>query len=251
VPVDVSEGDLNIDPEAAEAAVGARTRFVLPVHLYGQLADMRRILDLAARRDLHVVEDACQAHGAERDGLRAGACSLAGALVTDDAAVASRARALREHGQTAKYEHAFEGYTARLDTIQALALLRKLPHLDEWTAQRREAARLYSEVLAGTGDLEFFPVAPGSDPVWHVYLVRTSDADGLATFLRERGVVTGRHYPKPPHLSGAYAWLGKSEGEFPVTESLARRGLSLPIFPGITEEQIAYVGGQIGAFFDA
>jgi len=267
VPVDVSERDLNLDPDAAEAAVGPRTRFVLPVHLYGQLADMRRILDLAERRDLHVVEDACQAHGAERDGLRAGACSLvsgfsfyptknlgaigdAGALVTDDAAVASRTRALREHGQTAKYEHTFEGYTARLDTIQAFALLRKLQHLHEWTAQRREAARRYSEVLTGIGDLELLPVPAGSDPVWHVYLVRTANPERLATFLRERGIVTGRHYPTPPHLSEAYAWLGKGEGDFPVTENLARRGLSLPIFPGITGEQIAYVGEQIGAFFD-
>lgn len=169
--------------------------------------------------------------------------------MTDAAAVASRTRALREHGQTAKYEHAFEGYTARLDTIQALALLRKLPFLEEWTAQRQGAARLYSNVLAGTGDLELLPVPAGSDPVWYVFLVRTVYPDRLAAFLRDRGIGSGRHYPQPPHLSQAYAWLGHKEGDFPVTEDLSGHALSLPMFPGITEGQVAFVGEQIGAYF--
>ena len=267
VLVDVSERDLNIDPDAAEAVVGPRTRVVLPVHLYGQLADMRRVLELAGRRDLIVIEDACQAHGADRDGLRAGACGKAaafsfypaknlgaigdaGALVTDDDDVAARTRALREHGQAAKYEHAFEGYTARLDTIQALTLLRKLPHLGEWTSQRREAARLYSAALDGVGDLELLPVPDGSNPVWHLYVVCTAEPETLGTFLRDRGVATGRHYPQPAHLSEAYAWLGHRPGDFPVTERLSASTLSLPIFPGISECQIAYVAEQVRAYFD-
>jgi dTDP-4-amino-4,6-dideoxygalactose transaminase len=267
VPVEVSEQDWNLDIAAAEAAVGDRTRFVVPVHLYGQLTDMRALMDLAARRGLEVVEDACQAHGAERNGLRSGAIGLAGAfsfypgknlgafgdagaLVTDDEELAARVRALREHGQKAKYEHELEGWTARLDTIQALVLLRKLPLLDEWIAQRRHAAAFYSAELDGTGDLRLPPVAPGSNPVWHLYVVRTADPIALAEFLRERGIGTGRHYPEPPHLSAAYEHLGYSEGAFPVTEALAREALSLPIFPGITEEQLEAVVDSVRAYFE-
>jgi dTDP-4-amino-4,6-dideoxygalactose transaminase len=267
VLVDMSELDLNLDLDAARATVGPRARFVIPVHLYGQLADMRSVLELARRDELTVVEDACQAHGATRDGLTAGACGDAaafsfypaknlgaigdaGALVTDNADAADRVRALREHGQLAKYEHVFEGYTARLDTIQALALLRKLPHLDEWTSQRREVARQYFDSLDGVGDLELPPVPHGSNPVWHLFVVRTAEPDRLGSFLRDRGVATGRHYPVPPHLSKAYAWLGHRAGDFPVTERFCATALSLPIFPGIHESQVAYVAEQVSAYFD-
>ena len=191
VLADVSESDYNLDPEAAEAAVGPRTRALLPVHLYGQLADLERLAALAERHGLAVVEDACQAHGARRDGHGAGATGLAGAfsfypaknlgamgdagaLVTSDAELAAHARMLREHGQTRKYRHEAEGWTARLDTIQALVLLRKLPLLDGWNEERRAAAAFYSEALAGVGDLRLPPVAAGSEPVWHLYVVRTA-----------------------------------------------------------------------------
>jgi dTDP-4-amino-4,6-dideoxygalactose transaminase len=215
-----------------------------------------------------VVEDACQAHGATRDGLIAGACGDAaafsfypaknlgaigdaGALVTAKSELASCVRALREHGQLAKYEHEFEGYTARLDTIQALALLRKLSHLDRWTSQRREVARRYTSALEGVGDLQLPPVPEGSDPVWHLYVIRTAEPDNLAAFLRARGIATGRHYPVPPHLSKAYAWLGHRRGDFPVTERVCSTALSLPLFPGIAESQVSYVAEQILAYFDA
>jgi dTDP-3-amino-3,4,6-trideoxy-alpha-D-glucose transaminase len=266
VLVDVSERDYNLDIEAAESAISARTALLLPVHLYGQMADMRGLDHVARRHGARMVEDACQAHGAERDGLRAGAGGTAGAfsfypaknlgaigdagaLVTDDAQLASAARSLREHGQSAKYEHDAEGYTARLDTIQALVLLHKLLYLDSWNREREAAARFYTDSLAGIGDLVVPPVPAGSLPVWHLYVVRTPRRDGLAEFLTDRGVATGRHYPQPAHLSRAYAWLNLRRGAFPVTEALADELLSLPLFPGISEEQLSAVVGAIVAFF--
>jgi dTDP-4-amino-4,6-dideoxygalactose transaminase len=266
VLVDVTEDDYNLDVKAAASSIGDRTRFVLPVHLYGQLADMRAILALADRHGLHVIEDACQAHGAARDGLRAGATGLAaafsfypaknlgafgdaGALVADDEELATRVRMLREHGQREKYRHELEGYTARLDTIQAIALLHKLPLLDSWNEQRRAAAARYAALLDGVGDLRLPPVAPGSEPVWHAFLVRAAEPERLATHLANRGIQTGRHYPEPPHRAVAYAQLGYAQGEFPVTEALAAELLSLPIFPGIAEEQIDAVVGAVGDYY--
>jgi len=267
VVVDVSESDYCLDPEAAAAAIGPNTHSLMPVHLYGQMADMHAITALAAERGIVVLEDACQAHGATRDGVTAGACGDAaafsfypgknlgavgdaGALVTNDADTAALVRSLREHGQTAKYVHAHEGWTARLDTIQALVLAQKLPLLDGWNEERRAAARRYDKLLQGVGDLVLPSVPPGSSPVWHLYVVRTADPEGLATFLRERGVGTGRHYPDPVHLTDAYSCLGYRAGAFPVAEQLARECLSLPIFPGIEPEQLAWVAESIRAFFD-
>jgi dTDP-4-amino-4,6-dideoxygalactose transaminase len=267
VVVDITEADYCIDSDAAAAAIGPRTRMLLPVHLYGQMADMRALQRLATRGGAAIFEDACQAHGARRAGIGAGAAGIgaafsfypgknlgaagdAGAFVTKDGEAATRIRALREHGQTAKYIHAHEGWTARLDAIQALVLARKLPLLDRWNEHRRAAARFYGEALAGVGDLVLPPVARGSEPVWHLYVVRTGDPESLAVFLRERGIGTGRHYPYPVHLTAAYAWLGHPSGSFPVAERLARECLSLPIFPGITEAQQETVVGGVRAFFD-
>ncbi len=266
VLADVGEADYGLDPAAAEAAVTHRTRFLLPVHLYGQLADVRALGTLARRAALDLVEDACQAHGADRDGVRAGDAGLAGAfsfypaknlgafgdagaLTTNDTRLAARARALREHGQSSKYRHDLEGWTARLDTIQALVLLRKLRLLDGWNEERRAAARFYTEALAGAGDLVLPSVPDGSSPVWHLYVVRTARPEALAGFLAERGIGTGRHYPEPVHLSPAYARLGYRPGEFPVAEALARESLSLPVFPGIAEEQLAAIADAVAAFF--
>lgn len=266
VVVDVSETDYCLDVTAAEAAVNERTRALLPVHLYGQMADMRALRELAEKNGLEIIEDACQAHGASRDDLRAGAAGRAaafsfypaknlgafgdaGALVTDDAALARRALALREHGQTAKYEHEVEGYTARLDTVQALVLLRKLPFLEDWNDERRAVARVYSEALDDVGDLRLPPVPVGSEPVWHLYVVRTADPDRLAGYLRERGIQTARHYPTPPHLSPAYSRLAHPLGSFPVAEAVARECLSLPIFPGISETQLEVVVRGVKEYF--
>ena len=266
VPVDVSESDYNLDIEATTAAVTGRTRFLLPVHLYGQMADMRSLAGLAAVGDIRIVEDACQAHGADRDGLRAGAVGLAGAfsfypgknlgafgdagaLVTDNEELALRVRALREHGQRAKYRHDFIGYTARLDTLQAVVLDAKLPLLDSWNDERRRAAAFYSAELEDVGDLTLPPVALGSSPVWHLYPVRTVDPISLADFLGARGVSCGRHYPEPPHLSAAYAQLGYGRGAFPVAESIGEQALSLPIYPGISEEQLHAVVASVRQYF--
>jgi dTDP-4-amino-4,6-dideoxygalactose transaminase len=266
VAVDVSEADYNLDVSLAERAVTARTRFILPVHLYGQLADMRALGELAAARGLRVVEDACQAHGAERDGIRAGTAGIAagfsfypaknlgaigdaGALVTGDDAVAARARALREHGEVEKYRSLYVGYTARLDTLQAMVLSHKLPLLDGWNAQRTLVADLYTAALDGVGDLRLPPRPAGSTPVWHLYVVRTADPDALRDFLAQEGVSTGRHYPEPAHLSGAFGQLGDGRGSFPVAEALADELVSLPIYPGISEEQIEIVSDAVRRFF--
>jgi dTDP-4-amino-4,6-dideoxygalactose transaminase len=262
VPADVSLADYTIDPAAAASATGRRTRFILPVHLYGQLADVAALTTF----NVPLVEDACQAHGAARDGFRAGTAGVAaafsfypgknlgafgdaGALVTNDDMLAGLATALREHGQRAKYRHDREGYTARLDTVQAAVLLRKLPRLDGWNDERRQVAAEYGERLAEVGDLRLPPVPEGSEPVWHLYAVWTEQPAALAAFLDERGVQTGRHYPEPPHLSAAYARFGWRPGAFPVAEDLAAHLLSLPIFPGMTEEQMDAVVRSVEEFF--
>jgi dTDP-4-amino-4,6-dideoxygalactose transaminase len=263
VVADIQEEDFCLDPDAAAAAVTARTRFVLPVHLYGQLADLQRLASLRPP----LVEDACQAVGASRDGLRAGSSGVAaafsfyptknlgalgdaGALVTDDRTLAKRARALREHGQCRKYEHEVVGYTARLDTIHALALLRKLPFLDLWNDERRRLADRYFDALRGVGDLRLPPVPSGSDPVWHLFVIRTGEPARLTEHLADRGIQSGRHYPLPVHLTQAYAHLGYEAGAFPVAEALARECLSLPIFPGMTEEEFDHVVASVKEFFE-
>jgi dTDP-4-amino-4,6-dideoxygalactose transaminase len=231
------------------------------------MADLRALRQIAGLHDVVLVEDAAQAHGASRDGIRAGtagrasafsfypgknlgAMGDAGALTTADGAMADEVRARREHGQRAKYRHDLQGYTARLDTVQALVLLHKLRLLNEWNDSRREIAGLYDVLLDGLGDLSLPPVPAGSEPVWHLYVVRTPSADALARFLAERGIGTGRHYPEPPHLSEAYAALGYRQGQFPVAEQLAREGISLPIFPGMTREQVEAVAAGVAEFFN-
>lgn len=266
VPVDVTVADYNVDPDAVEAAIGPRTRALLPVHLYGQLADMQRLRKIAARHRLVVVEDAAQAHGATRNGdhpgtgtaaaaysfyagKNLGAMGDAGGVVTDDANVAAHITLLREHGQSAKYVHDCIGWTSRLDAIQAAVLLCKLPHLARWNEERRSVAALYGELLAGVGDIVLPSVAPDSEPVWHLYVVRTDDPAALAVHLRKRGIQTGRHYPEPPHLSRAYAHLGHPRGSFPVTERLAGELLSLPIFPAMQQAQVETVCTAVEDFF--
>jgi dTDP-4-amino-4,6-dideoxygalactose transaminase len=266
VVVDVTDTDFGLDPALVEQALTPATRALMPVHLYGQLADLRPLIELAGRRDVAIVEDACQAHGAARDGISPGSATLAatfsfypgknlgamgdaGAVVTDDAELATKLRALREHGQVAKYRHEYDGYTSRLDTIQAIVLARKLEHLDRWNAERRAVAARYSEALDGVGDLLLPATAPGSTHAWHLYVVRTADPEGVATFLRERGIGSGRHYPEAPHLSAAWRPLGYSKGDFPVAEALARECLSLPMYPGLTEEHVETVVAGVRAYF--
>jgi dTDP-4-amino-4,6-dideoxygalactose transaminase len=265
VVVDVDEVDYNLAVSHVEGAASVGATHILPVHLYGQMADMRALSRIADSSGMQIVEDACQAHGALRDGLGAGQVSLAaafsfypaknlgamgdaGALVTDDEELAAHVRALRVHGETRKYHHEHVGYTARLDTIQAIALLAKLPLLDEWNRQRREAAQFYSESLADVEAVDLPRLAPGSDHVWHLYVVRTADPALLAEHLAARGIQTARHYPEPPHLAPAYRGLGHASGDFPVAEALSREALSLPLYPGITETQLQAVTQAIRDF---
>jgi dTDP-4-amino-4,6-dideoxygalactose transaminase len=268
VLVDIGETDYNIDPEGVEAAISGRTRALLPVHLYGQLADMERLTLLADRsRGISIVEDAAQAHGAARDGWRAGASGTigafsfypaknlgalgdAGAATTDDARLAAHLRALREHGQFDKNDHSIDGYTARLDTVHAVALLHKLPLLDGWNEARRAVAAFYEHHLIGVGDLRLPSVPEGSRPVWHLFVTRTADPEALATHLAEAGIASGRHYPQPLHLAPALAELGHRRGEFPVSEAVAAEGLSLPVYPGISEEQLTAVVSGVQSYFD-
>jgi len=267
IVVDVRDDDVGMDVHAAAAAIGPRTRFLMPVHLYGQMVDQKALGMLARERGLGLMEDACQAHGARRDGVLAGACGDAaafsfypsknlgamgdaGAFVTDDIEVAASVRALREHGETSRYHSELVGYTARLDALQALILQHKLPLLDGWNEDRRAAAAYYTRSLEGVGDLRLPTVVDGSTHVWHLYTVRTADPRALADFLGRCGVGTGRHYPQPPHLSPAFASLGHPPGSFPVAEAVARETLSLPIFPGIGEERLRAVVSAVKAFFD-
>jgi dTDP-4-amino-4,6-dideoxygalactose transaminase len=258
VVVDVTEEDYGLDVAQTAAAVAEGASHIIPVHLYGQMSDMQALSRIAERRGTQIIEDACQAHGASRDGVRAGRTSRAaafsfypsknlgamgdaGALVTDDEELASRVRALRVHGETRKYHHEYVGYTARLDTIQAIVLLEKLPLLEDWNRQRREAAHFYSRALSDVDGLRLPSEAPRSDSVWHLYVVRSAEPERMAEFLAARGIQTGRHYPEPAHLSPAYRDLGFGPGDFPVAEALAREALSLPLYPGITQAQLEWV----------
>ncbi|MHB8693437.1 MAG: DegT/DnrJ/EryC1/StrS family aminotransferase [Solirubrobacteraceae bacterium] len=266
VPVDVSEHDWELDSAGAEVQFAAGATFGIPVHLYGQLCDMRALAAAAARHGVTLVEDACQAHGASRDGVRPGELSAAaaysfypaknlgafgdaGALVTDDPDLATRVKALRQHGEVAKYRSVAPGWTARLDTFQALVLRAKLDGLAAANERRRRAAEWYESRLRDVDGLALPPCARGSEHVWHLYVVRTEDPDGLAEFLHARHIATARHYPEPPHLSQAYRSLGFERGAFPVAEAIAAECLSLPMFGSIEEDQVAAVADAIREYF--
>ncbi len=247
-----------MDPAALEAAIGPRTRVVIPVHLYGHPAPMDEILRISAARGLAVIEDAAQSHGARHRGRRVGgiapvatfsfypgknlgAYGDAGAVTLADAATAERLASLANHGRSLRYKHEFEGFNYRLDSIQAAVLRVKLAHLDAWNARRRQIAARYSELLRDVDELVLPRTAPGCEHVFHLYVIQTPNRDGVTEYLREHGVLAQQHYPIPLHLQPAYAYLGVRRGTFPVTEALAERCVSLPIFPEMTEEQIRHV----------
>ena len=256
VPVEPGE-DFNIDPARIEPAVTARTRAILPVHLYGQCADMAPIMQIARRRGLKVLEDAAQAAGATYRGTRAGAlgdaagCSFypgknlgafgdAGAVVTGDAALAARIRTLRNYGSQVKYHNDEKGTNSRLDELQAALLGPRLAVLDEWNARRERVAARYHEGLAASA-LERPRVSPGNRHTWHQYVVRSRARDALQAGLAELGVGTAIHYPIPPHLQPAYADLGLAAGAFPRSEAIHREVLSLPMGPHLSTAEVDYV----------
>jgi dTDP-4-amino-4,6-dideoxygalactose transaminase len=261
--------------------VGRRTgkpiKAIVPVHLYGQIADMDAIMKLAERHGLLVVEDACQAHGAEYlsggrwrragsigkaaafsfyPGKNLGACGEAGAVTTDDAEVARKVKMIRDHGQVQKYYHDVEGYNGRLDAIQAAFLRIKLRRLDTWNAERRGAAVRYNELLSSARDpLPGGVVTPyeadWSRAVYHLYVIRANGRDALAEHLKTKGISTGLHYPVPVHLQKCYGTWGYRRGSLPVTERVSGEILSLPMFPGLTAEQQERVTAEIAAFLES
>jgi dTDP-4-amino-4,6-dideoxygalactose transaminase len=244
---------------------------IVPVHLYGQMTDMDAILEIARRFKLIVVEDACQAHGAQYfsrkenrwrtagsmgkaaafsfyPGKNLGACGEAGAITTDDASLAQKMRMLRDHGQARKYYHDMEGYNGRLDSIQAGILGVKLVYLAEWNARRQVAARKYDDLLSSVQEVTCPHCPDWGRAVFHLYVVRVEDREGLQRHLAEANIGTGIHYPVPLHLQTAYERLGYKRGDFPVTERIAGEIVSLPMFPNITEDQQKQVVEAIKSF---
>src|SRR5262245_7588814 len=260
VLVDADPERYTIDPAAIAAALTSRTRAIVPVHLFGQPADVDGVLAVARRHNLLVVEDAAQAHGARCNGQRIGgfgdsaafsfypsknlgAYGDGGLILTNDDRIADKLRLLRNYGQRAKYDHAIAGTNSRLDTVQAAILRVKLPHLDAWNAARRRHAAAYDERLSTI--VETPSVVAGVEHVYHLYVIETDRRDEMQQRLRAKEIATGIHYPVPVHLQEACADLGYRAGDFPVTERAARRMLSLPMYPELTGAQIDYVSDAI------
>ena len=284
--VDIDERTYNLSPERLREYLenqctkdttgklisrrsGRRVGGIIPVHLYGQMADMDAILTLAEQYGLVVIEDACQAHGAEYfskksgqwmkagsmgraaafsfyPGKNLGACGEAGAVTTNDAKLAAKVKVLRDHGQAKKYYHDMEGYNGRLDAMQAGFLHVKLAHLANWNAARRERAAEYNQLLASAEGGVVRPFEPSwSRAVFHLYVIRTQDRDGMINQLQEEGIATGIHYPIPLHMQKAYDYLNYRPGDFPVSEKVAAEIVSLPMYPGLQPEQQARVAREI------
>jgi dTDP-4-amino-4,6-dideoxygalactose transaminase len=259
--VDIDPVHFTIDPGAIEAKITPRTKAIVPVHLYGQAADMDPILAIARRHRLVVIEDAAQAHGAEYDGRRCGsigdiaafsfypgknlgAYGEGGAVVTSNAEYARMIRMLRDWGQERKYEHRYKAFNYRMDALQGAILRVKLRHLDAWTEARRSRAALYDQLLAGA-PVETPVARAGSRHVYHVYTVRTAERALFQQMLNERGIQTGVHYPIPVHLQPAHADLGYKAGDFPHSERAASEVLSLPLDPELTDAQVADVAAAV------
>jgi len=265
VPVEPDPQTFNLDPARLEDAITPRTRALLPVHLYGQPADMDAIREVAERRGVRVVEDAAQAQGARYRGRRAGALAAAagfsfypgknlgaagdaGAVTTDDEGLAAELRRLRNYGSPVKYRHDVKGVNSRLDELQAALLRVKLRRLDEWNARRARTARRYLQELEGVPDLALPSVPEYADPVWHLFVVRHPRRDALREHLERAGVGTLIHYPLPPHRQPAYAELGLAEGSLPVSEAMAREVLSLPLGPHLSEAEADHVVAAVSSF---
>jgi dTDP-4-amino-4,6-dideoxygalactose transaminase len=264
--VDIDPVTANIDCNLVERALTARTRAIVPVHLYGRPADLDPLMDLANRKGLTVIEDACQAHGAGYRGRRAGALGLAGAfsfyptknlgacgeggaLVTNDDDVAALARSLRTHGESRHYDHARIGFNYRMEGFQAAVLRAKLRHLPQWTARRREMASSYRDLLKGAR-VDMPVDDPRDECVYHQFAVYVNHRDRIRDALAELGVRTAIHYPRPLHLQAAYAGLGYTPGSLPHAERACERVLCLPLFPELTASEITYSGEALAAVAD-
>ncbi len=275
VDIDPQTFNMSVDAlrEYLQEQSGRSVKAIIPVHLYGQMCDMDPIMTLAQQYDLTVLEDACQAHGAEYfsaksgrwlkagsigkaaafsfyPGKNLGACGEAGAVTTNDPELAQRVRIIRDHGQNKKYHHLIEGYNGRLDALQAAILRIKLPHLKQWNEKRRKVAEIYNELLKGAQVKT--PIEPrSSQGIYHLYVVRLERRDEVQKYLAQRDIQTGLHYPVPLHLQEAYLNMGYHEGDFPVTEQLAREILSLPMYPQLERAQQTAVADALQQFYDA
>ena len=262
----ISVGNGQKAKRAGQSAGGPeRIKAIVPVHLYGQPADMDKILTVAEEYGQAVIEDACQAHGAMYKGKKAGAIGdagcfsfypgknlgaygEAGAVVTDRLELSENMKMFRDHGQAEKYHHAMVGWNARMDGFQAAVLDVKMKYIEEWTMKRQQNAAIYTNMLSEIEGVETPKVIEGVESVFHLYVIQTDNRDALRNYLKEYGIDTGLHYPTPLHLQEAYRHLGYGQGDFPVAERAAKRILSLPMFPELIEDQIIYVCGKIKDF---
>jgi dTDP-4-amino-4,6-dideoxygalactose transaminase len=259
--VDADPVSYTMDPQQVEAAITAKTKAILPVHLYGQSADLDALMAIAKRHNLYLVEDACQAHGTTYKGKRVGAFGIAGCfsfypgknlgclgegggIVTNDAALAQKMRMLRDHGSVKKYEHSIPGYNFRLEGLQGGFLNIKLKKLDKWNSRRREVAKRYQELLANAPIT--LPTEMGwGEHVYHLYVIQADDREALRQSLNDAGIETGLHYPVPLHLQVAYKDLGYEKGAFPVSEHLSSHILSLPMHPYMTDAEVERVASVV------
>ncbi len=272
--VDVDDRTYNLDPNKLEeylkfrnpqSAIRNRAKAVIPVHLFGQMSDMGPITEIAKRYGLLVIEDACQAHGSEYKGRKAGSIGAAGcfsfypgknlgaygeagAVVTNNAEMAAKIRILRDHGQSKKYYHDVVGWNNRMDGIQGAILSAKLKHLSDWNEARRKNAQLYTKLLSGIDGIMVPQEAEYAKHIYHIYAIRVKNRDRLMNALAEKGISCGIHYPIPIHLQKAYHSLGLNKGSFPTAEKCAEEFLSLPMFPELTEEQIEYVCNAVKTY---
>ncbi|MCB0281453.1 MAG: DegT/DnrJ/EryC1/StrS family aminotransferase [Calditrichae bacterium] len=266
--VDCEKDSYNIDPQAVEKAITPRTKAIVAVHLYGQPADMDPLIRIGKKHNIPVVEDAAQAHNAEYKGKKIGGLGLAtsfsfypgknlgaygegGAVLTNDDTIANKAKSMRDHGALEKYNHEIYGHNYRMEGIQGAVLGVKLKHLDSWTDNRRRVANLYNSELSQIKQIKIPREMDYAKHVYHLYVVRVEEGkrDQLRDYLAEKDIATGLHYPIPLHLQKCFSSLGYKQGDFPVSEKLASTGLSLPIYPELTDEMVLYVCNAIKSFY--
>lgn len=266
VPIDPDPQTYNLDPDRLASAITVNTKAIIPVHLYGQPANMDKIHEQSIKYNLIVIEDAAQAHGATYKthkvgqlghaacfsfypGKNLGAMGDAGAIVTNDNNLATRVRLLSNYGSTKKYFHEVKGFNSRLDELQAAFLRVKLVHMEKWNKQRKQIADFYLQNLRKIAELTLPHVPVWASPSWHIFTIHSKERDSLQEFLRSKGIETLKHYPQPPHLSIAYKELGYSRGDFPVSETLANTQLSLPIGPHMDLGNAEYIVKSIQEYF--
>lgn len=260
--VDIDDKTYNMNPDLLEAAITPKTRAIIPVHIFGQTADMDPIMEIAGKHNLFVIEDACQAHGGEYKGKRAGSIGDAaafsfypgknlgaygegGAITTNNLELANKMRMFRDHGQAKKYYHGMIGWNARMDGIQGAILSVKLKRLESWNEARRKNADLYNELLSNADGIITPVEADYARHVYHIYAIRVQNRDELISKLAEKNISSGIHYPVPIHLQEAYSFLGQGKGSFPIAEKCAEEFVSLPMFPELTREQIECIADNI------